>query len=240
MRILILLLCFLATPALAQDYKTILDLPEGATLISLSASERVEIQQDLLVAQLRYETEDTNPRALQDAINKKMKAALDKAQSAKNVKASTQQYHVYEYDRNQGKRGLPVDTVWRGQQGLMLKSKAADDLLELVGDLQEIGLSMQGLSYQVSPELLEETREGLLEAALKKLTSKAERTAQALGKKSAELKTVNVDMGGFYQPQPRMEMMAMKSAGAMDMAAPVAAAGESEISLNVSAQALLK
>ncbi len=235
-----LLFVITAMPAKAQDYKTILDLPEGAALVSLSASERVEIEQDLLVANLQYETEDKNPRALQDKINKKMKEALDTAKKVASVKVSTQQYYVYEYDRNQGKKGLPVDKVWRGQQGLMVKGKTADELLDLVGKLQEMGLTAQGLNYQVSPELLEETRESLLEAALVKLKAKADRTAKALGKGGAELKMINVDMGGYY-PQPvMMRAEAMNMAADMKMAAPVAAPGESEVTLSVSAQALLK
>ena len=45
-------LLFTALPAAAQDYQTVLDIPEGATLVSLSATERVEVDQDLLVADL--------------------------------------------------------------------------------------------------------------------------------------------------------------------------------------------
>ena len=100
---------------------------------------------------------------------------------------------------------------------------------------------MNGLQYTVSPELLEETRDNLLEAALTKLRKKAERTAKALGKSKAELKKVNVDNGGNYYPQPRFARgMAMMSADKDEMAAPVAAPGESQVTLNVSAQALLR
>ena len=230
----------IATPANAQNMKTILDLPDGATLITLSANERVEIQQDLLIANLRYQIEDTNPRTVQDSINKKMKDALKEAQKISTVKAATTQYNIYEYDPNRNKQLKDAKKVWRGQQGLMIKGKKPDDLLELVGKLQDIGLTMNGLQYTVSPELLEETRDGLLENALTKLTKKAQRTAKALGKTSAELKTVNVNNGGGYHRQaPMARGMAAMS---MDtkMAAPVAAPGESQVTLNVSAQALLK
>jgi predicted secreted protein len=237
-----LILSGFAVSAAAQDYKTVLDIPEGAALVSLSATENVEIEQDLLVAMLNYQAENANARALQDEINTRMKEALDTAKKVGSVKASTQQYYVYEYDPNAGKEFQPRQKLWRGSQGLMLKGKEADDLLELTGKLQEMGLSMNGLGYEVSPEKLEEARESLLEAALKKLTAKAQRTAKALGKSSAELKQISVDMGGYY-PQPEMRAMAMDMAygsGAPKMASPVAAAGESQISLTVSAQALLK
>jgi predicted secreted protein len=232
----------LAAPAAvhAQDYKTLLDIPDGATLVNLSATERVEVEQDLLVASLRYETKNRNPKALQDEINTVMEKALAASKKVSTVKVSTQQYHVYEYDENAGKRDLPPNKTWRGQQGLMVKGKNAADLLELVGTLQDLGLKVSGLNYTVSPELLEQTRESLLEAAMAKLTAKAERTAKSLGKKEVDFKQINVDMGGYY-PQPAMYARDnMEMAVSAKMAAPVAAAGESEITLSVNAQALLR
>jgi predicted secreted protein len=235
-------LCLLSPvgQANAQDYKTLLDIPEGATLISLSANERVEIEQDLLIANLRVEKEDADAKKVQDEINAIMTKALEEAKSVKSVKVSTQQYHVYQYDRNPGdspRRNM----VWRGQQGLEIKGKTADELLALVGKLQESGLTISGLSYTVSPELLEETRENLLEDALKKLQSKAERTAKALGKSTVDMLQINVDIGGYY-PAPMMaRAVAMDSMSAKaEMSAPVAAPGESEVNLTVSANVLLK
>jgi predicted secreted protein len=101
---------------------------------------------------------------------------------------------------------------------------------------------MQGLQYSVSPELMEETQNSLLEAALTKLKTKAERTAKALGKASAELLNVNVDMGSPHYPQPMMARaeMAMDSMAGAKMAAPVAEPGETDITLTVNATALLK
>ncbi len=225
-------------PAMAQDYKTLLDIPSGSTLVNLSATESVEVEQDMLIANLRFEAENIDPRAVQSEVNSMMKKALDLAVSVSSVKASTQQYYVHEYDRSRG-QGARRDIVWRAQQGLMLKGKKADDLLKLAGDLQDIGLKMNGLNYMVSPELLEETRNGLLEDALEKLRVKADRTAKALGKTKTEFLQINVDTGGYYQP-PMMRTMAMAD-GAMEkgMAAPVAAPGESQITLTVSTQALL-
>ncbi len=228
------LLLVFAWPANAQDYKTVLDVPEGATLVSLSATERVEVEQDLLVAQLKYEAENANPKALQDEINRAMKKAVDAAKKVKSVKVSTQQYYVHEYRRDKH-----APKIWKGSQGLMIKGKTADELLELTGKLQEMGLTMSGLSYALSPELLEETRDNLLEVALKKLQAKAARTAKALGKTSADLLQVNVDMGGGTRPQMMRSSMAM-SEGIAASAAPVAAPGQSDITLSVNAQALVK
>ena len=251
MRFLLLtaLLAAFSAPVLAQDYQTVLDIPEGSTLVSLSATERVEVDQDLLVASLRYETENKDAKKLQSDINEIMKQALAKAKSVASVKVATQQYYVYPYDYDPnpqpiqpGEAPRKLERTWRGQQGIEIKGKNADDLLTLVSALQELGLAMNGLNYTVSPELLEETRESLLETALTKLKSKADRTAKALGKTQSDLLQINVDIGGYY-PQPMMARMDMAGGAEMAMAkmdAPVAAPGQSEVTLTVSAQAMLK
>ncbi len=235
------LIIALPAPTQAQDYKTLLDIPEGSTLINLSATERVEIEQDLLIANLSFKHESKDPKVVQDKINTVMQKALDKAKSVTSVKAITQQYYVHEYDRNRSKDRSRRDMVWRGQQGLQIKGKKADDLLKLAGELQELGMAMNGLSYSVSPELLEETRNNMLEDALAKLVTKAERTAKTLGKKETEFLQINVDMGrGGYQQPHMMRAMSMDAGMAQEsMAAPVAAPGESTITMTVSANALL-
>lgn len=234
--------------AKAQDLNTVLDIPEGAILLSLSATERVEVDQDLLVSILSIEARNADAAKLQDEINTVMTKALKEARAYETVKASTQSYRVYPYDYTPDPR--PVKTgekpqiirEWRGSQSLMLKSKSPDDLLELVGILQKAGMNVTDLSYTVSPELLEETQNSLLEAALKKLRTKAERAAAALGKSKTDLLNINVDAGGYY-PQPVMMArggMAAAMEAKADMSAPVVAAGQSEITLSVTAQALVK
>lgn len=237
-----------ALPAFAQDYKTLLDIPEGAALVNLSATERLEVDQDLLAATLYFEAQNKDPKALQDEINSVMKKALDATKTAGEVKTSTGQYYVYPYDYDptpqpikKGDLREPLVRVWRGSQEIMLKSKNAEQLLGLTGKLQEMGLSMRGLGYTISPDLLEETQNSMLEAALKKLQTKADRTAKALGKSKANLLQVNVDTGGYY-PQPMMLARndAIPTGLSKEMAAPVAQAGQSEITMTVSAQALIK
>lgn len=245
------LIALLAAPALAQEGsngKGIFDLPAGQTVINLSTSERVEVDQDLLVASLRYEAENKDPRALQNEINNIMKKAVDAAKGTPDVKVVTQQYYVYPHDPvpppmpdETPRETTQQERTWRGSQGLELKSKKSDDLLALVGKLQDMGLTVNGLGYTLSPEKAEEVRDGLMEDALEKLKAKATRAAKALGKGDASLLEVNVDSGGHF-PQPVM-MAAMADMGGArmeKMAAPVAEAGQTEIIMTVSARALLK
>lgn len=238
----LLLLAFLALPSLAfaQDYNSILNMPAGATLVTLSASESADVDQDLLTASLRYEAESADSKKVQDDINEKMTKALAAAKNYSDVEVSTQQYSVYFQDSVVDQNGKQVEKkLWRGQQGLELESKNSESLLKLTGELQALGLLMNGMNYAVSPELYEETRENLLEGAIKKLKTKAERLAKALDKSSADLLEVNVDMGGYAPPVPMMAYA--RAEGAMaKMDAPVAQPGKTQVTLSVSARALLK
>ncbi len=232
---LLCLLIMLAGPAFAQPEDPLLALPEGQLVLNISATERQEVEQDLLVATLSYNAENRDARALQDEINKAMADALAEAKKADEVKTATGAYRVYEYteQRTREKR-------WRGSQSLTLKSKDAEALLALAGKLQDMKLTMGGLSYTLAPETAVEIQDRLMEAALKQLQTRADRAAAALGKSSAALREVNVQSG--HAPRPVHHQMRVMQAEAMaaPMAAPVAEAGETTITLSVSARAILK
>lgn len=229
----------ISLPSLAQDYEGLLQIPDKATIMTVSASERVEVEQDLLTATLRFQAEDKDAAVVQDQINRAMGGALDEAKKVKSVKTATLNYNVYQYDPNRGKKGMKAAPIWRGEQSLQLKSKDSEALLELTGELQKLGLMMNGLQYSVSPDLRDQTQSDLLETALERLTGKAKRAGKALGKSNVEFLTVNVGHNApSYQPKMMMRAMAMDSSA--EMAAPVAAPGQSEISLNVNAVAILK
>jgi len=49
-----LLLTVIATPVIAQNQDPILALPDGEVMLNISATERREVEQDLLVANLSY------------------------------------------------------------------------------------------------------------------------------------------------------------------------------------------
>lgn len=243
MRILTIfaLLLFIPTIAHAQNRDAIFELEDSDSLLHINATERREVDQDLLIANLRIEAEDGDNKAVQNDINKAMKAAIDLAKNYKDVKAITRGYNVHQYDKNGGRKDRPRRLIWKGSQSIQLKSKNAEDLLELAGKIQGAGFLMNGLNYTLSPAKAAKIQDEMLEAALIKLQGRAERAAKALGKKKAELKEINTQ--GNYQPRPQhfargAKMMAMSAD--VEMAAPVATPGETTITMNVSAKALLK
>ncbi len=228
-------LTFINNSAKADSDDPVLILPEGQAILSISATERMEVEQDLLVATLSFKVENRDARKVQNDINEKMAEAVKKAKKVDTVKVNTGSYQVYERTDNRTNT-----KKWHGSQSLTLKSKEAEDILELVGELQSMGLTSNGLSYTLSPETAVEIQDSLMEAALEQLQERANRAAKALGKSGADLREINVSGGGIpYQRKHYGRSMAMASAD-MEMAAPVAEAGESTITLTVNARAILK
>lgn len=239
--ILSLLLITFSSPVFAQIEDPVFKLEQNQSLLHISATEQREVDQDLLIATLRIESENEDNKFVQNTVNTAMAKALEEAGKYEDVKAITRSYNVHQYDRNGGKRDMPANMIWKAQQSVELKSKNAEQLLELAGKIQEAGFVMGGLNYVLSPEKAAQIQDEMLEEALGKLQNRAERAAKALGKTKAELKEINTN--GNYVPQPRvmharMEMAAMGAADSM--AAPVASPGETTITMNVSAKALLK
>lgn len=237
-------LCF-AMPVLAQG--NVVTLPNGHTVLNISATERVEVAQDLLVASLRIQEEAKDAKTVQETINKSMKAAVGTIKQYANVKVQTGQYYVnpdYRYIKRDNQSDKRVVDKWRGSQTVTIKSKKAEEILEVTGKLQDMGFVMNSLNYQLSPEKYEDVRDDLMETTIKALVDRAERVAKALGKKKVDLVEINIDSNRPVRPMmyargaPKMEMMATSADAGM--AAPVAQAGESNVSMTINAQAIIK
>lgn len=242
----ILVLPFTAAPAIAQQNGLNLP-PEGSTIINLSATEKRTMPQDLLIASLRIDSEKATPAEVQKEINEAMKKALELTKKESGFKVSTGTYSVYKYDRpvRPQKNGEEVETkpIWRGSQTIDIESKDSAKLLDAVGKIQGMGFAMNNLAYTLSPEVTEKVRDELMVEALKKLVAKADIVAKTLGKSTVDLVDVNVDTGGPIMPMYKNMMARGEMAVAMAadaMPAPVAEAGETDVSLTVSARALIK
>lgn len=228
-------------PAVAQSVTGTVPVA-GETILNISATERTQVQQDLLMASLRAEHTGANAQAVQDQINRVMAAARAKAEGVSKTRISTGGYHVYQYSEadalREGKQAGGL-TVWRGSQNLELESTDAAALLGLVGALQGMGMVMNNLSYTLSPDRADEAKDALMEKALAKVKARAERAARAMGKSRMDLVEITVDAADHAPPGfPAMRAMAMEGAIA-NMATPVAEPGSTDITLTVSARARL-
>jgi uncharacterized protein len=207
-------------PALAQAAE-----PAPAVLHLSQTAER-KVVRDLLRIELRVEQTGADPLALQEAVNRRMAAALDRARQVQGVEVETGSYAVADETLQSG------PSRWRATQSLILTGKAADAELKLAGALQSDGLLMSSISYEVSPETVRGAEEDLTAEALAGLAQRASSVADRVHLsvlRYRDLRVGNAETGGA--PMPRFAAMAM--------AAPVAQAGEAVIRVTVSADLLL-
>jgi predicted secreted protein len=237
-------LCFGLTGHLSAN--DVVQLPDGHTALNISATERIEVEQDLLVASLRIQEEAKDAKEVQKTINEAMAKALALTKKYPYLKIETGQYYVhpdYRYIRKEGESNERILDKWRGSQTLTIKSKATDDVLTVTGKIQDMGFMMNGLNYQLSPEKHEDVRDGLMEDTVKKLKARAMRVAKALNKDNVDIVEINVD-ANHHSPRPvyarakSMEMMAMSADSAMPT--PTAEAGETSVSMTINARAIIK
>lgn len=222
------------SPALAQDINL---LPEGQTLITLSVTERISVEQDTLTATLRIERENRDAQTLQREINAAMEAALEEAEGDNDVQVATGYYSVYQYSTQP--QGGRVEEVWRGSQSLTLQGKDAQKVLELAGEIQAMGFVMSELAYTLSTEKADEVRDSLMESVIARARANAERAGQALGKSEIDIAVLDIDSALGYS-EPMMYARAVAMDAMAEKATPVAEAGETEVSLTVRVQAVAK
>ena len=197
------------------------------TVLHLTQTAESKVVRNQLRVELRVEEKGPDALAVQTAINRRMAAALDRARQVIGVAVETGSYQVGEEEPSRGA------SYWRGSQSLILTSTAADAALKLAAALQEQGLLMSAMVYEVSPETVRGAEEDLTAAALAGLGERAAAIADrlhlaVLGYR--DLRVGNAETGP--PPMPRF-------AAAMAMAAPVAAPGQAVIRLRVEADVLL-
>lgn len=226
-------MAFACTIALADDDK------KKGTHLNLSVSESTEVEEDLLIVNMHFETEGKTSQEVQKEINKKMETALAEVKKQSKISVSTENYSVYQYSPPMNK-GEKRQTIWKGSQSIQLKGNNSTEILKTTGVLQSMGLAVNSLSYVVSPELIEETRDSLMEKSVEKLLNKAKRVAKVLGKDDIKVLNINVDSNSYY-PSP----MLMRSSNMMEKnidteSVPVAFQGQSRISTTINATILIK
>jgi predicted secreted protein len=209
-----------SVPALAQD-------AAAPTVLHLTQTAERKVVRDQLRLELRVEEKGPDALAVQTAINRRMAAALDRARQVIGIAVETGTYQVGEEEPTRG------TSYWRGSQALILTGTAADAVLKLAGALQEQGLVMSAMAYEVSPETVRGAEEDLTAEALAGLGERAAAIADRLHLAILgyrDLRVGNAETGP--PPIPRF-------AAAMAMAAPVAQPGRAVIRLGVEAEVLL-
>ena len=226
-----------ATPAWAQPVGSVPS-DNNATVLHLTERGERMVKRDRLAAELRVEARDGDPARLQAEINRRMAAALERAKAIAAVTATTGGYHVYQQPPGtaaaDGASANPPR--WQGMQSLLLQSRDAATLLTLIGTLQQQGLLLSSLAYELTPEAARAVEDELTKEALARLRQRAERVADDLGMAVERIRDLQIGNADGTQPLPRA-FLAARSPNAAP--APVAEPGDATVSVSVSGEVLL-
>ena len=205
---------------------------QAVTRLHLAAEGSVLKAPDVLVGDLTAEATSPSAVEAQRKVNAMMAVAMKGAGAAEGVEARAMGYALNQVDLDEDAvpvRPHPHRMGWTAQQTLEVRGKDGERLLSLVGKLQDAGLAVASLDWQLSPELGRQARD----AALQALRVRADKAAQALGLKVDHLQDVRVDM---LEPSPIRPMMAMRMQA---RPAPEARASPQDVTSEVSADVVL-
>lgn len=232
---LALLLAVAPTATIAAEPGLVEPADSGTTVHLVEQVER-QLPRDRLSAVLRVEAKGPQPAAVQTEVNRRMQAALDRAKTVAAVKVASGSYSVYRQPPVLPNNAVP-DT-WVASQTVTITATDFAPALALIGDLQAGGLVIELLAFEVAPETLRAAEDGMSDAALAALRSRAEHVAAAMGMVVTRYKSIDVGNATSQETRPPMplRMAAMAKSGA-----PAAAeAGDATASLTVDAQVILE
>jgi predicted secreted protein len=221
---LIVALAAIAAPVLADE--------APRTKLVMSETATREVEQDTLVAILSARGEAAAPREAQATVNSAMTAAIKKARAVASIRAATGGYRVYQERDNEGHPG-----AWIAEQDLSLTGQEAAALLELAGALQEDGLLLRGLTYQLSAEARRQVEDQLAIEAIGALRRRAEQVAGSMAMRVLAIETLRV---GEAPGEPPVRPMFRAAVAEAAPAPPPAALPDLEtVSANVQAELVL-
>ncbi|HWK55328.1 MAG TPA: SIMPL domain-containing protein [Hyphomicrobiales bacterium] len=236
---LLLLSLLLGPGAHAQNQFSLGTLEPGQIVLNLTTTDQRQVEQDTLNATLDYVQQGRDREKLQDELNATMAKALALLEGRQDIESNTSRYQVYIVETNRPTRTDVNNPIWRAQQSVQLNSRDSAAVLELAGQLQELGLTMSGLYYSLSTERYEEVAAELTAQALGTLQQRAESAAASLGKGTAALVEVSMDGSANFGPVRERAMYAMSADATAAVAPPVATPGQTQVNVNLSARAVL-
>lgn len=195
------------------------------TVLHLSDTESVSVSPDTLVATLRAEANAPSASAAQQQVNAAIGAAMNRSHQVNGVKAETQGYTAWQ-PKQQG--------AWQASQSIRLTSTEGPPLLALVGQLQQSGLAISNLDWELSPAAFRAAQDRATTAALGRLRQKADAAAQTIGLRFDSFQRVDIATPEFA---PVPHMMAMAAAAAPTP--PTAVAQDVPVTSTVNADVVL-
>jgi uncharacterized protein YggE len=239
MRRLLALLALLAAPAalapLAFAPPALAQIPAGVTPLAETAlhlGETAEVTRapDEIVATLRADSRAATAAAAQDAVNRAIAAAVARAQATQGVRVATGGYWTTRVDDGR---------AWQASQQVTLRGADGAVLLELTSALQQQGMALGQLHWQLTRETARTAREEASRLALDALRRRADAVAAQLGLQVVGLREVRIDAPD-RAPRPMPMAMAPARAASAPAAPPVAVAEDVVVAASVEAVVVLR
>jgi len=158
--------------------------------IDLGATAEREVENDLLIAVVYAEVENSDQARAADEVNAAIRWASDQTRTASGIAMQTQQYTtrpVYANDRR--------IVGWVARQSLRLESADAEALSTLLGELQS-RVAIESLRSSLSSAARVSTEETLIAEALAAYRRRAELVATELGRDGYRIVHLNVGSSG--------------------------------------------
>lgn len=219
--------CLVASSALAQTATA----PDRIPSVTVNASATATLPNDRMSAWLRTESENASAAVAAADVNARMARALAKLKAQPAIKVASSGYSTNAIVE----KGKP--TRWRVSQAITLDSADFAVLATEVGKLQDDGMLLSGLGFSLSDAARKSAGDSVTQQAIKSWQERAQNAAQALGYTAWRVGTVHVQTNDGARPYMAMrsEMKTMAAAPA-----PIAAdAGTTDVTVNVSGDALL-
>lgn len=224
------LLLLAAAPAQAQVPATAGPYSDDDTILHVGQSAARQVRQDRLTVELRADVSGPDASRVQATVNRRMAAALERARQVPSVRVETRGYSV------QQERPSGGAVRWRGIETLALIGSDTADVLKLTRALQQGGLVMSRLAYDVAPDTMKAAEDDLTAAALQRLKERVDRIAKDMGLVLRNFRDLRVgNVSGNVPPRPLFT-----SAMARETAPPPAAEpGETTLTVTVDADVVL-
>ena len=199
----------------------------GAT-VDLSAEASRPAANDMVRATVFAEASGSNPAELARRVNQDIAEGLKtiKAKAGVSVKSGHQStFPVYAQNQK-------IES-WRMHSELVLESRDAAAVSELLGQLQQMRLAIGSVSQLPAPETRRKVEDEATRDAIGAFRQRAAVVADVLGK-PYKIRHLNIQQSGQMPPMPIMR--ASRTAMAAEAVPPPLEAGESLVTTTVSGQ----
>ncbi len=223
----------LAAHATDRAHAPIPPLPPPPAVVVTGAA-TASVANDRMSVSMRAEAEAPTAMAAASEVNAKTAQAIARAKAATGVDVRTTGYSTWQINE----RGKPIR--WRAVQSIGLDGTDFGQLATLVTRMQEDGMLLSGMSFDLTTQTRRRTEDALTQQAIKSWQQRAETAASALGFGGWRPGRVTVNTGEpAVRPVPVMRaQMAAPDAAPVP---PVAAeAGTTEITVTVTGDAILE